>query len=143
MMLSTSVSTVSSWKSVRVCSLINPNMTSFEDLTNRSHAPPMWGAWGGLNDQSIRNVVAKSVIFLLSRLLTNSFSSDVAPLKLEPLSEKTWVGAPLLLINLRVASMKASVSQFEMISRWTARTVRHVNSTIHRFNCFLPCFTLT
>ena len=36
-------------------------MTSFDDLTSLSHAPTMWGASGGLKDQFIFSVVAKSV----------------------------------------------------------------------------------
>ena len=68
---------------------ISPYNTSLDDLTSLSHAPPMWGAFGGLKDQSIFKVVAKSVILVLSKLLTSSFSSDVAPWKLEPLSEYT------------------------------------------------------
>ena len=58
-------------------SLIKPNITSFDDLNSCFHATLIWGACGGLNDQSIRIEVAESPLKLLTNILVALMKASV------------------------------------------------------------------
>ena len=138
-MLSTSVNNVYSWKSVNTWFFVKPTITFFTDFTRLSQAPPMWGDLGGLKFHSICSDVAKFFIATRSSLLITSFSSEVIPRKLVPLSENISTGQPRRFTNLRTALMNVSVSALSTTSRCTHLTVMHVKITPQRFNFFRFC----
>ena len=142
-MLSASVNTVCNCESVSVLFCRIPCITSLTDRTSLSQAPPICGAFGGLNCHSIWRLVAKSLMASWLRPFMNSFSSVEAPTKLDPLSENILRGQPRRLVNLRNELMNASVSAVSTVSRCTQRTVKQVYKHTHRFNSLRPCLTVT
>jgi hypothetical protein len=76
-------------------------------LINDSHAPPKFGALGGINRRSI----FKSAILL--RILRVS----ATPIKFRPLSEKTSAGKPLHNVNCLKADRKAALLNLKTGSR--------------------------
>ena len=78
-----------------------------------------------------------------SRLSMNSFNSFEAPQKFEPLSEYMFFGQPLLLVNLRIVLIKASVSAVSTTSRCIHLTVIQVKTTIHLFTRLRTSLVIT
>lgn len=66
----------------------------------------------------------------------------MAPTKLVPRSDLYSLTSPLIDMNLRSAFMNAEDDISAINSMWTARVVRHENSTAHLFDWALPPLVL-
>lgn len=66
----------------------------------------------------------------------------MAPTKLVPRSDLYSLTSPLIDMNLRSAFINAEDDISAINSMWTARVVRHENSTAHLFDWALPPLVL-
>ena len=106
------------WRTVRMC---------------RSHTPPWWEAYGGLNTHSTSFWRAARMILLRSSCFILLDISDLAPTMFVPLSDQTLFGNPRLAAKHKRAFMKESASIVCNTPRCIARVEKHVKMTPYRF----------
>ena len=132
-----SVSAVINVFSLGTCSFKIAAYDVFTDQTRRSHAPPIWGAEGGLNFQMMLSLFVNVSIFELSISRIARVSRMLV--KFVPLSQYTWEGIAVKRLRAMIAE---SLLKLCASSKCMARVVKHVNNAPQHFSCLLPILTI-